>query len=442
MSVIRPRTLKGFRDYLPQTMAAREQVIETARQVCRRFGFAPIDTPALEYSEILLGKGGDESDRQMYRFEDHGGRDVAMRFDLTVPLARFAAQHAHQLGTPFKRYHVGPVWRGENTQRGRYREFVQFDFDTIGTESLLADIETLVVVHDLFAALGFEGFTIRINNRHVLNGLLDKLGMEEEAVAVLRALDKLPKIGPQGVRDELHAVARASDEQANSILALAELEGSNDAVLAALPEIVGDSTRAQTGLTSLETVLSGVRASGVPEERISIDVSIARGLAYYTGTVYETFLNAVSGIGSVCSGGRYDDLASLYTKQRLPGIGGSLGVDRLIAAMEELGMVDDSAATADVFVALFVAERADQYLGIAADLRSAGVSVELYPEARKLGAQMKYADRRGHRLAVIVGEDEFAGATAQVKVLATGRSIEVPLAELATRCKDMLEDAG
>jgi histidyl-tRNA synthetase len=442
MSVIRPRTLKGFRDFLPQTMAAREHVIETARQVCRRFGFAPIDTPALEYSEILLGKGGEESDRQMYRFEDHGGRDVAMRFDLTVPLARFAAQHAHQLGTPFKRYHVGPVWRGENTQRGRYREFVQFDFDTIGTESLLADVETLVVVHDLFAALGFEGFTIRFNNRHVLNGLLDKLGMEQEAVAVLRALDKLPKIGPGGVSDELHAVAHASDEQANAILALAELTGSNDAIIAALPEIVGDSPRAQTGLAALETVLSGVRASGVPEERIGIDVSIARGLAYYTGTVYETFLTALPGIGSVCSGGRYDDLASLYTKQRLPGIGGSLGVDRLIAAMEELGMVDDSAATADVFVALFVAERADEYLGLAAELRSAGISVELYPEARKLGAQMKYADRRGHRLAVIIGEDEWASGTVQVKVLATGSSIEVPLAELATRCNDILEDAG
>jgi histidyl-tRNA synthetase len=442
MSVIPPRTLKGFRDYLPQTMAAREQVVETARQVCRSFGFAPIDTPALEYSDILFGKGGDESDRQMYRFEDHGGRDVAMRFDLTVPLARFAAQHVHELGTPFKRYHVGPVWRGENTQRGRYREFVQFDFDTIGTESLLADVETLVVVHDLFAALGFESFTIHFNNRSLLNGLLEKLGLEDEAVAVLRALDKLPKIGRRGVSDELHEAAGASDQQTDSILALAGLSGSNDEIVAALPAVVGDSPQADAGMAAMDRVLSGVRAAGIPEERIRVDVSIARGLAYYTGTVYETFLGALPGIGSVCSGGRYDDLASLYTKQRLPGIGGSLGVDRLIAAMEELGMVDESGATADVFVALFVAERVGDYLRVAADLRSAGLSVELYPEARKLGAQMKYADRRGHRLAVIIGEDEWDRDTAQIKVLATGSSAEVSLSELAQRCRGLLEEAG
>ncbi len=442
MSIIPPRTLKGFRDYLPQTMAAREQVIETARSVCRNFGFAPIDTPVLEYSEILLGKGGEESDRQMYRFEDHGGRDVAMRFDLTVPLARFAAQHVRRLGTPFKRYHVGPVWRGENTQRGRYREFVQFDFDTIGTESLLADVETLVVVHDLFAALGFEGFTIHFNNRSLLNGLLDKLGLEDQAAVVLRALDKMPKIGPHGVSEELRRAAGTSDQQVNSILALAGLTGTNDEVVAALPAIVGSSPRAQTGLAAVEEVLAGVRASGIPEERIRVDVSIARGLAYYTGTVYETFLADLPGIGSVCSGGRYDDLASLYTKQRLPGIGGSLGVDRLIAAMEELGMVDESAAAADVFVALFVPERVGDYLGLAAELRAAGLSVELYPEARKLGAQMKYADRRGHRLAVIIGEDEWDSQTAQVKMLATGRSTEVPLSQLGRRCSDMLEEAG
>ncbi len=442
MSVIPPRTLKGFRDYLPETMAVREQVIETARRVCRSFGFAPIDTPALEYSEILFGKGGEESDRQMYRFEDHGGRDVAMRFDLTVPLARFAAQHVRQLGTPFKRYHVGPVWRGENTQRGRYREFVQFDFDSIGTESLLADVETLVVVHDLFAALGFERFTIHFNNRSLLNGLLEKLGLEGEAVAVLRALDKLPKIGPERVSDELHHTAGTSVEQARSILALAELTGSNDEVVAALPEIVGDSPQAEKGLAAIEEVLSGVRASGIPEERIRVDVSIARGLAYYTGTVYETFLGDLPDIGSVCSGGRYDDLASLYTKQRLPGIGGSLGVDRLIAAMEELGMVDESAAAADVFIALFVAERVGDYLSLAAGLRSAGLSVELYPESRKLGAQIKYADRRGHRLAVIIGENEWASETAQVKVLATGTAAEVPLPELAQRCRNLLEEAG
>jgi histidyl-tRNA synthetase len=439
MSIIQPRTLKGFRDLLPASMTAREQVVDTARRVYRSFGYTPIETPALEYSEILFGKGGEESDRQMYRFTDNGGRDVALRFDLTVPLARFAAQHIGKLGTPFKRYHVGPVWRGENTQRGRYREFVQFDFDTIGTESLIADIETLVVVHDLFAALDISEFAVHFNNRGLLNGLLEKLELQDETAAVLRSLDKLPKIGAEGVRWELADVSGASAAQADAILALANLEGDNDAILAALPAIVGDSATAIAGLGAIDEVLQGVRASGVAESRIRLDVSIARGLAYYTGTVFETFLTALPGIGSVCSGGRYDDLASLYTKQRLPGIGGSLGVDRLIAAMEELGLVDEKAASADVFIPLFVEARAGGYLALAEKLRAAGISVELYPEPRKLGAQMKYADRRGHRVAVIIGDSEWADGTAQVKALDTGESVEIPTDGLVAHCLQLLE---
>lgn len=421
-------------------MTAREHVIETARSVYRRFGFTPIETPALEYSEILFGKGGDESDSQMYRFEDQGGRDIALRFDLTVPLARFAAQHVGKLGTPFKRYHVGPVWRGENTQRGRYREFVQFDFDTIGTESLIADIETLVVVHDLFAALDISEFVVHFNNRDILNGLLEKLSLEDRAVVVLRALDKLPKVGADKVRAELEAAAGATTSQADEILELAALDGSNDQILAALPEIVGDTETARRGLAAIETVLEGVRASRIPEYRVRLDVSIARGLAYYTGTVFETFLTDLPGIGSVCSGGRYDDLASLYTKQRLPGIGGSLGVDRLLAAMEELDLVDERAASADVFVALFVQARTADYLHLVARLRAAGLSAELYPEGRKLGAQMKYANRRGHRLAVIVGESEWEAGTATVKDLDSGQAVEVPLDELPARCAALLEE--
>lgn len=438
MSIIQPRTLKGFSDYLPATMASRERVVDVARRVYRSFGFVPIDTPALEYSEILLGKGGDESDRQMYRFDDHGGRDVALRFDLTVPLARFAAQHIGKLGTPFKRYHVGPVWRGENPQRGRNREFVQFDFDTIGTESVIADIETLAVVHDLFAALDLSEFTIRFNNRDVLNGLLEKLRLEDAVPSVLRSLDKLPKIGRDGVRGELEEVVGATPQQIDEILALADLAGGNDEIVASLPGIVGDSPTAVAGVDALEAVLHGVRAAGVAEDRIRVDVSIARGLAYYTGTVFETFLDRLPGIGSVCSGGRYDDLASLYTKQRLPGIGGSLGVDRLIDAMEELSLTDDRAATAAVFVPFFVGERSGDYISLAAGLRAAGMDVELYPEARKLGAQLKYANRRGHLLAVIVGESEWDTQTAQVKVLDSGESHEVAQSQLAERCLALL----
>jgi len=427
---IQPRTLKGFRDFLPDAAIAREGLIDTARAVYRSYGFVPIETPVLEYLEVLLGKGGDESDKQMYRFEDGGGRQVGMRFDLTVPFARYAAQHIGQLGTPFKRYHIAPVWRAENSQRGRYREFVQCDFDTIGTEGLASDIETLLVIHDLMVALDVGGFQVRINNRKVLSGLLERLGLQDRTTPVLRALDKLAKIGADKVAAELEREAGTTPEQARDVLALAELTGEGDALLDQLGPLVAGSETGERGVEELRGVLSAARAAGVPEGRVRLDVSIARGLDYYTGTIYETFLDDLPGIGSVCSGGRYDDLASLYTKQHLPGVGASLGVDRLLAALEELGRIEPKSSTADVFVPLFSAERLNDYVGLCATLRAAGLAVELYPEAKKLGAQLKYADRRGFRAAVIVGDDEWERGEAQLKLLSTGESRSVPLAEL------------
>ena len=421
---ITPRTLKGFRDFLPEDMARREHLIDTAKAVYRSFGFSPIDTPALEYSEILLGKGGAESDKQMYRFEDAGGRDVAMRFDLTVPLARFMAQHVGRTGTPFKRYHVGPVWRGENTQRGRYREFVQCDFDTIGTKSVLADVETLLVIHDLFSALGFERFTIHANNRKVLSGLLEDMGLSTQATPVLRAIDKLAKVGPDRVAAELEAEAGASGDQAARILEMVSLSGDNEAVIADLRSLLATSETGTAGVEELAALVDGSNAAGVDPARVRIDVSIARGLDYYTGVVFETFLDDLVDIGSCCSGGRYDDLASLYTKQELPGVGASLGVDRLLAAMEALGLAEERAAGADVLVVVFAGFEGEA-LALAADLRRAGFAVEVYPDVRKLGAQLKYADRRGHRLALIAGPDEIERGAVQVKDLATGESREV-----------------
>src|SRR5687767_14664684 len=240
---ITPRTLKGFRDYLPETMLPRERIMDTARRVFRSYGFSPIDTPALEYLDILLGKGGAETDKQLYRFQDHGGRDVGLRFDLTVPLARFAAQHIGELGTLFKRYHIATVWRGENTQRGRFREFMQCDFDTIGTTSVAADAETVLVAHDLLAAIGFERFTIHLNNRLVLTGLLESLGMASTGTALLRALDKLTKIGPQSVVEEIQQSAGATGEQANKVVSLVQLSGSNESILNQLRPVVADSQR-------------------------------------------------------------------------------------------------------------------------------------------------------------------------------------------------------
>jgi histidyl-tRNA synthetase len=426
---IEARTLKGFRDYLPETMMPRERLMETARRVYRSYGFSPIDTPALEYLDVLLGKGSEETDKQLYKFQDHGQRWVGLRFDLTVPFARFAAQHIGSLGTPFKRYHIGPVWRGENTQRGRYREFMQCDFDTIGTRSLASDVETALVIHDLLLAIGFTDFKIRLNHRQVLAGLLEKIGVSEQTTLVLRALDKLHKIGAEAVGQEMQATAGLTADQAGQVLQLATLTGANDDVLKNLGPLVAGSPSGEEGLARLSDILNTLRLVGVPEARLALDVSIARGLDYYTGTIFETFLDALPGIGSVCSGGRYDNLAELYTSQQLPGIGASLGLDRLLAAMEELGMIERVTTPAPVFVVYFVEQHLADYLRIAAALRAAGIGAEVFPEPKKLGQQLKYADRRGFRLAVIAGDDEFAGQKCQVKDLTTGNSHAVSLAD-------------
>ncbi|MDZ4659873.1 MAG: histidine--tRNA ligase [Bythopirellula sp.] len=429
--MIQPRTLKGFRDYLPAAMMPREWLVDVARRVYRSYGFAPIDTPALEHLEILTGKGSDETDKQLYRFQDHGGRDVGMRFDLTVPLARFVAQHIQELGTPFKRYHIANVWRGENTQRGRYREFLQCDFDTIGTESNSADIEMVLVVHDLFSAIGFEEFTIHANNRKVLNGLLEKLGLQEKSTHILRALDKLAKAGPDVVASELAATAGATTAQITDILHLAALAGTNEQILAELGPLLKGSATGERGLADLAEMCSALAAVGIPSARFKLDVSIARGLDYYTGTVLETFLDKLPEIGSVCSGGRYDNLAELYTKEHLPGVGASLGLDRLLAAMEELGRVEKIATPAPVFLPYFDATRRDDYLKLAVHIRRAGIGVEFYPEAKKLGKQLQYADRRGFRIALIAGENELSAGECQIKDLASGGSTTVPLANNA-----------
>lgn len=418
MSLIQPRTLKGFRDYLPEMMIPRERMMQIAREVFRGFGFAPIDTPVLEYLEILTGKGSEETDRQIYRFQDNGGRDVGMRFDLTVPLARFAAQHVGKLGTPFKRYHIAPVWRGENPQAGRYREFVQCDFDTIGTESVLADIESVSVIHRLLESIGFERFTIRINNRVILSGLLEHLGLADQTVPILRSLDKLEKIGRQKTAEEMCRVANISDSQADAVLRLAECDGPAETVLASLPEITGGNAKASAGIDRLNQIYLGAMASGVPESRLKVDVAIARGLDYYTGVIFETTLDDLPEIGSVCSGGRYDNLAELYTRQHLPGVGASLGLDRLLAAMEQLKLLPKVSTPAPVMVAYFEKDRRDDYLKLAANLRDSGIGVEVYPDPKKLGAQLKYADQRGFAIALIAGGQEWTESRCQVKVLA------------------------
>lgn len=432
--LIEPRVLKGFRDYLPATMLARERLMETARRVYRSYGFSPIDTPALEYAEILVGKGGEESDKQLFRFIDHGSRDVALRFDLTVPLARFAAQHVGELGTPFKRYHIAPVWRGENTQRGRYREFLQCDFDTIGTESNAADIETLLVIHDLMVALGFERFRIRINNRLILNGLLEQLGLTEKSVGVLRAIDKLEKIQAAGVVAELVEKVGLSNDAADKVVAVCR----RGATLSQLEPLLGENASGQLGISRLKELFSAAQTAGIPPERMELDVSIARGLDYYTGTIYETFLDDLPGIGSVCSGGRYDNLAGLFTKERLPGVGASLGLDRLLAAMEELKLLGDASTPAPILIVQFSAERLGDYLRLGRQLRAAGLNAEVFPEAKAVGKQLKYADRKGFQVALIAGPDEFSQGVWQVKQLKTGAAEKISEALLISKLREFL----
>jgi histidyl-tRNA synthetase len=426
MSLIQPRTLKGFRDYLPEAMMPREWIIDTARRVYRSYGFKPIDTPALEYLEILTGKGSDETDKQLYRFEDHGGRIVGMRFDLTVPLARFVAQHQQELGLPFKRYHIATVWRGENTQTGRYREFMQCDFDTIGVTELTADIEMVLVINDLFTQLGIDKLTIRVNHRAVLNGMLEKLGLADRSAAVLRSLDKLGKIGVEGVIEELGRTAQTSTSQSEQLLALASLEGTNEQILAKLGELTRGNATGECGVAELADLLQAAVAAGLPPSRLKLDSSIARGLDYYTGIVVETQLDELPDIGSVASGGRYDNLAGLYTNQQLPGVGASLGLDRLLAALEKLGRLPNAKSPAPVFLCMFDPQHRNDYLKLAAQLRAIGLGVEVYPEPKKLGKQLQYAAKQGFRAALIIGDAEFTAGQCQVKDLQTASSTNVP----------------
>ena len=427
---IKPQTLRGFRDFLPDQMMAREQLIDIARSVYRSYGFAPIDTPALEYAEVLLGKGGEESDKQVFRFTDQGERDVAMRFDLTVPLARFAAQYSQELGTPFRRYHIGPVWRGERPARGRFREFIQCDFDTIGTLSNSADIETLFVINDLFERIGIERFTVRVNNRKVLNGLLEICGLQDKAVAILRSLDKLDKIGRDAVQVEMQEKAGIPPEAATRVLDLAQLKGSPDQILLALESMLKGSETGQQGLQHLSELFACIAPCGWPSDRVLLDVSIARGLDYYTGTIYETILTDLPGIGSVCSGGRYDNLAELFTSQQLPGVGASLGLDRMLAALEELGRTQKATTPAPVLVTMLDPGHLSKYLQMGRTLRKAGIGAEVFPEARNLGRQMKYADRRGFRFCLIAGEDEFIAGRWQVRDLKHASQASIPAADV------------
>lgn len=411
---IQPRVLKGFRDILPAAEIERADLQEKITKVYRSFGFVPIDTPVLEYSEILLRKSNGETEKQVFRFEDNGKRDVAMRFDLTVPFARFTAEHESELYFPFKRYHIAKVWRGEKPQAGRYREFMQCDIDTVGSDSAAADFEILSVMKAALAEIGVTDVTIHVNHRGIFNRFLEKLGQSEKSEDILRSVDKLAKIGRDAVRAELVETTGA-ESCADEILEYIASADDFDATLDKLERMAGGEADDTKRMREIREMM---KAAGIDATYV-LDPSITRGLDYYTGVVYETFLNGCPEIGSVCSGGRYDNLAGLYTKTKLPGVGASIGLDRLIAGLEKLGKTTKKGSYLDAEIFCMDKSLVVHYQKVAAVLRAKGIAVEVFPEQKKIAQQYAVTDAKYVKWGIIIGTDEAAGNVVTLKKLET-----------------------
>lgn len=437
---IEPKTLKGFRDFLPQSMAPRMAMIRSIEAVFERHGFQPLMTPALEYAATLTGKYGDEGDKLLYQFEDHGQRKVALRYDLTVPLARVVAEHRGALPMPFRRYQIAPVWRAENPQRGRYREFMQCDADIAGGNTASADAEVLITGLSVLRELGVDDAVLLLNHRDVLAAILCAVGVTEPAaqLACIRAVDKLDKVGQAGVRHELESLAPG---QVDALLAMfagpADAEGLAQRVLGLLDE--ANRARFAPAFERLRAVLELVEAAGFAD-RVRLDPTIARGLDYYTGIIYETRLTdaRVSGVGAVMSGGRYDGLIGLFGREQVPAVGISVGLDRLLAALQELGLVRMDGAAVPIYVTVFGDGQAAAAARAAQALRTGGLRVEVDAVGGKLGKQLERAHKRGARLAVVIGPDEVTSGEAVVKDLARGEQVRVALGDLPARAKAML----
>lgn len=429
---IQPKILKGFRDFLPQDEILRSDLIEKLTKTFRSYGFVPIDTPVLEYTEILLRKSNGETEKQMFRFEDNGGRDVAMRFDLTVPFARFTAQHKEELYFPFKRYHISKVWRGEKPQAGRYREFVQCDFDTVGSDSAVSDFETLSLMKAALSAIGVDEIKIHVNHRGIFNRFLKKLGLSEKSEDILRAVDKIAKVGEEKVSAELEEITGSADSSAKIIDYIKPLS-SFEETLSHIEELAGgedeDSKR-------MKTIFSMMKAAGI-EDTYILDPAITRGLDYYTGIVYETFLEKLPSIGSVCSGGRYDNLAGLYMKEKLPGVGSSIGLDRLIAGLSELGLTNAKGSYLDAEIFNTDENLNVQYQEVAAKLRKEGISVEVFPDTIKINKQYSVTDKKQIPWGIMLSNSSETANTITLKNLKTREIFEaISLEDAVKKIKD------
>ena len=440
MDIIKPRTLSGFMELLPEKQSRFERMMEILRKTYASYGFAALDTPIIEDAQILLAKGGGETEKQIYRFQK-GDSDLALRFDLTVPLAKYVALHCNDLAFPFRRYQISKVYRGERAQRGRFREFYQADIDIIGDGKLdiLNEAEIPAIIYKVFKGFGLNRFQIRVNNRKILNGFYAMLGLSEKSGDIMRTVDKLDKIGADKVKVILMEDCGLSGDQADEILKFIAIKGTNAEVIAALEGYTGRNETFDLGLSELKAVTANLSAFGVPEENFAVDLTIARGLDYYTGTVYETTLLDHPEIGSVCSGGRYDNLAGYYTEKQLPGVGISIGLTRLFYVLDEQSLLNPElpSAPADALV-LPMTENVGPAIALAEVLRSAGLRVQLYGEQKKFKQKMAYANKLAVPFAVLLGEDEIAEGVCSVKNMVTGQQVKLSPADAAAHIQAAL----
>lgn len=431
MNKVQPKTLSGFMELLPNEQVLFNQMQDKIRASYEKFGFLPIDTPVIESSEVLLAKAGGETEKQLYNFTK-GDNNLTLRFDLTVPLAKYVAEYYNEITFPFRRYQIGKVYRGERAQRGRFREFYQCDIDIIGDENLniINDAEIPAVMYETFKSLGLDNFTIHINNRKILNGLFEAADVKEKSVDIMRTIDKIEKIGKETVIAIFKDDYNMSEESINKIVEFIKINGTTDQMLQKLEDFEIDNELFNAGVNELKEVVKYIRLFNVPEEAFKIDLSIARGLDYYTGTVYETFLNNYKSIGSICSGGRYNDLAGYYTDKKLPGVGMSIGLTRLFFILNDIGLIKaDKNSISDVLVISMV-EDLSKAIEIANELRNANINTEIYFDNKKIKSKFKYADRLKIPYVIVIGEDEIKSGLLTIKDMNKGTQEQMPIEEI------------
>ena len=432
---IEPRTLPGFMELLPNEQIQFNNMMDKIRKSYERFGFLPLDTPIIEMADVLLAKAGGETEKQIYRF-NKGEADLALRFDLTVPLAKYVTQYYNDITFPFKRYQIGKVYRGEKPQKGRYREFYQCDIDIIGDEnlSIINDAEMPSVIYTTIKELGFDNFTIRINNRKLLNGLFAELELKDESVEVMRIIDKLEKIGKENVVKCLQDL-KIEQEKIDKIMSFIEIDGTSDEKIAKLEDLKIENELFVQGLSELKDVVKYVRLFGVPDTHFKVDLTIARGLDYYTGTVYETFLNDYREVGSVCSGGRYDNLSEFYTDKKMPGVGVSIGLTRLFYKLNELNIIKEKEKSISKVLVVSMTDNIDRALEVGKNLRDAGINSDVYLENKKIKAKFKYADKLQIPYVAIIGEEEEKNGTVSLKNMETGEQTEISIEKMIEKIK-------